>query len=584
MAGGLLNIVALGNANIILTGNPTKTFFKVAYSKYTNFGLQKFRLDFDGNRDLRLTEPSVFTFKIKRYADLLMDTYLVANLPNIWSPIWEPSGSLSNTTGYWCPYEFKWIDNIGAQMISEIEVKCGSVTIQRYSGQYLYAMVQRDFSSGKKELFNKMTGNVPELNDPANIPSRMNAAPYLKNTYPSAIYQGTGTTQNFLNSDWFSTNLVETSQTNPAILLGEEPSIRGRTLYIPLNLWFTLDSRCAFPLISLQYTELTIQVTIRPIQEMFQIRDVFNTTSGTIVPNPIPGNSDILYGPYIQPNFNLDQFQMYRFLQTPPAKDLVNTNYPNQMQTWNADVHLLATYCFLSNEEQALFAAQDQIYLVKDIYEYNYLNIMGSTKVKLFNTNRMVSSWMWYMQRNDVLLRNEWSNYTNWDYEGVIPSNYTQDVSGGSGLYITGPYSSANQREIMETMGILFSGDYRENVQPSGVFDYVEKYTRTQGNAKDGLYCYNYCLNTSPYEYQPSGAINMSRFKLIELELTTYLPPIDPSGVNLNIVCNDAGAPISVTSKPAWAMYPYSYDLHIIEEQYNVLSFIGGNCGLMYAR
>lgn len=39
MAGGYLNIIAIGNANVILTGNPSKTFFKVAYSKYTNFGL-----------------------------------------------------------------------------------------------------------------------------------------------------------------------------------------------------------------------------------------------------------------------------------------------------------------------------------------------------------------------------------------------------------------------------------------------------------------------------------------------------------------------------------------------------------------
>ena len=55
MPGGLLNIISVGNANLFLTGNPSKTFFKVTYSKYTNFGLQKFRLDFDGQRELRLT-------------------------------------------------------------------------------------------------------------------------------------------------------------------------------------------------------------------------------------------------------------------------------------------------------------------------------------------------------------------------------------------------------------------------------------------------------------------------------------------------------------------------------------------------
>ena len=83
MAGGLLNLVSEGQNNVILNGNPSKTFFTVKYAKYTNFGLQKFRLDYDGLRELRLSEDSTFKFKIKRYADLLMDTYLVINLPNI---------------------------------------------------------------------------------------------------------------------------------------------------------------------------------------------------------------------------------------------------------------------------------------------------------------------------------------------------------------------------------------------------------------------------------------------------------------------------------------------------------------------
>ena len=42
MPGGLLNLVAYGNLNVIINGNPTKTFFKTKYAKYTNFGLQKF--------------------------------------------------------------------------------------------------------------------------------------------------------------------------------------------------------------------------------------------------------------------------------------------------------------------------------------------------------------------------------------------------------------------------------------------------------------------------------------------------------------------------------------------------------------
>ena len=107
MAGGLLNIVAYGNQNVILNGNPSKTFFKSTYKKYTNFGMQKFRVDFDGLRKLRMSEPSKFTFRIPRYAELLMDTYLCVQLPTIWIPIYPPQGD----TGIWQPDEFKWIDN-----------------------------------------------------------------------------------------------------------------------------------------------------------------------------------------------------------------------------------------------------------------------------------------------------------------------------------------------------------------------------------------------------------------------------------------------------------------------------------------
>jgi hypothetical protein len=72
---------------------------------------------------------------------------------------------------------------------------------------------------------------------------------------------------------------------------GAEPSIRGRNIYIPINTWFCLDSRCAFPLISLQYNELYINVTLRPIQELFQVRDVFDVQNN-------------LYGMATEDNYN----------------------------------------------------------------------------------------------------------------------------------------------------------------------------------------------------------------------------------------------------------------------------------------
>ena len=56
MAGGLLQLVSQSQQNIILTGTPQKTFWKSTWMRYTNFALQKFRLDFEGARTLRLSE------------------------------------------------------------------------------------------------------------------------------------------------------------------------------------------------------------------------------------------------------------------------------------------------------------------------------------------------------------------------------------------------------------------------------------------------------------------------------------------------------------------------------------------------
>jgi hypothetical protein len=794
MTGGLLNIVSYGNQNVILNSNPKKSFFKTTYAKYTNFGLQKFRIDFNGLRNLRMSEESRFTFTVPRYAELIMDTYLVVNLPTIWSPIYPPIGC----SDAWRPYEFRWIENLGTQMIKEITFSVGGQIIQRMTGKYLLAQVQRDLNGTKRFLYDNMTGNTAEFTDPANFSGR-------RGTYPNVYYN--------------------TSQQGP------EPSIRGRKLYIPLNAWFCNNSRTAFPLVALQYNELQIDVVMRPVRDLFVTRDINYLPPHSISTTTPLTPAEVAQAPFIQPNFNEPEYQFYRFLQPPPAVDISTTDvYLDKRTDWNADVHLLSTYCFLSAEESRVFASQEQKYLLKSAYEWDFKNVTGSHRVELQNTAGMVATWMFLFQRSDINLRNQWSNYTNWPYTNMIPDDVTpapatgtfinpcdiitqtvldldyykdyappnsknativvpatsvsqfavgqtititydasntitgtitsivgtsitflvtgvttnatpvvpsiydntssatqfwfgltstfwifnnpafpqppnstsgnnyifknvtvglyntslsiasvtlqinDPVSGSiyvspithtippgatvtrtypfynciipnghtnvqiqynstqsidwqttalnsisyfgtvkgypvsytsgivtvnadlptigpglepsgtpSGLFITKDYNVENQREILQQLGILLNGSYRENRLEAGVYNYVEKYIRTAGSAPFGLYIYNFGLNADNDMYQPSGAINMSKFSTIELEFTTYVPPLDPSA-NFYTICDpETGIPVGV-NKPQWRIYDYNYDLTVLEERYNVLTFIGGNCALMYAR
>ena len=192
MAGGLLNLISAGNQNVILNGNPSKTFFKVKYAKYTNFGLQKFRIDYDGLKTLRLNEDSHFRFKVPRYADLLMDTCIVINLPIIWSPIYHDIDNNKKV-----PYKFRWIENLGTEMIREISITCGGQKLQSFSGKYIQHAVERDGINDS--LFNKMVGNDQSLYAPEE---------QYNGKYPSANYTPSET--------------------------GSQPSIFGRKLYLSL--------------------------------------------------------------------------------------------------------------------------------------------------------------------------------------------------------------------------------------------------------------------------------------------------------------------------------------------------------------
>ena len=399
MGGGLLNLLAYGNKNIILNGNPSKTFFKTTYAKYTNFGLQKFRVDFHGQKILRERTPSIYEFTIPKYADLLMDIYLVINLPHIWSPLYMHNGVTGPELAQ--PYEFKWIENLGAQLIKRVSYSVGGILIQEFTGAYLYNMVQRDFSETKKKLFDEMTGNVPELNDPANYSNNYG-------NYPT---------------------VVQTTNNN-------EPSIRGRKLYIPINLWHTFLSSLALPLLCMYNNQIRIKIECRPIRELFMVRDIdyyidkFWDISLSAIGGSVPKYpTDISYSkpPYVSTmNLVEAKYQMYLFLtqnRTGLYSSIIHDGIeflPNALDNWYADPHLLCTYVFLDANETNVFISKPQKYLIKEVHETKFTKSAHTQNQRVrFTSTGLVTSWMWFFQRNDTYLRNTWSNYTNWPYNNI---------------------------------------------------------------------------------------------------------------------------------------------------------------------
>lgn len=557
MAGGLLNLVAYGNQNIIINGNPDKSFFKMKYLKHTNFGMQKFRVDHKQTNDIDLNRQSNFSFIVPRYADLLMDVFLVFKLPKIWSPIFNEDNNLR-------PYEFKWIKNIGTQIIKEVKFTIGNTEIQKFSGSYLQNVVERDFDSKKKELFDLMIGNTNELNDPANYLNR-------NNYYPNAY--------NYNHSNTGALDI--------------EPSIYDKTIYVPINSWFSMLNSSALPLICMQYDNLKIEFIFRPIIEVFTVKNIYASIN------------DIGYVD-IKADQTQEAFLYKRFINKPPQRDISDSIniYESKRTDINFDFHLITTQCFLDNEERILFANNNQEYLIKQVKTYEEKGINKTNKIKV-ETNGLVSNWMWYIQRNDIGLRNQWSNYTNWRYENIIPYNIkslnNKDISINlnyadfyedfslndfSNIYITDyvpdTYNEQNFKTILNKFGITCDGKPREEDFDSGIYDKIEKYIHTNGNIKDGLYHYSFSLNTDSSKYQPTGAFNTSKFKTIEFEYNLKTPPLNKEAVNVTTICDPTTGEVIATSQEPTSIYKYSYDLHLFEERYNILEFHSGTAELLY--
>lgn len=550
MTGGLMNIVAYGNENLLFNGNPKKTYFKTTYQKYTNFGLQRFRIDFQGAKNLSEKTNTTFVFKIPRYAELLYDSYLVINLPNIYSPIYHynTEEGVSQKNGHtFTPYEFKWIEELGTNWIQEIEIYSGGTSLGKYSGEYLNCVKERDFSGEKKKLWNRMTGNINELKDPGNANGNVNV-------YPNTFY-----------------NTGE---------LSVEPSIRGRKLYIPLESFFCDSSKMALPLVALQYQEISIKIELKSVMDVYTINNV----------NDEPTTDGLSYR--IAPNKNILEHQLWRFLQAPKDKFADTSLYNKNIIDWNSDIHLIGTYVFLGQDERRILAAKEHNILIKQIYTYEHFDVAGSKIVEL-ESKDMICNYMWRFRRSDAYLRNEWSNYTNWPYQSVIPKTVEliTDIQNPAGHYFTGniglpgeqnPYP-INLKHILVDLGITMDGVYREKVLDSGVYNYLEKYMRTSGGAKDGLYCYNFSINSNRRDYQPSGAMNVNKFKTVAFEFTTIETPIDISGSNIQYICDLNGNAIGFRKTSA-NLNIYNFDMVVFEERYNVMKIQGGRIGLLNAR
>lgn len=549
MSGAALNFVHTNIMDYMFTAHPIKSFVdpeQYVFDTFTNLSSQMFRVDQTSRVELRATQETVFDFTIPNLGDVLKDTFFVMNLPDIFSPLWPPS---QYNNGQWAPSEVKWIRDLIVAM-SRVEIICGTTSLANYSGHSIKHLIERDRSPEMRAKFDEITGNVPELFDPANVHGRSGA-------YPSCLYQN-----------------------GPC-----EPSIRGRTISFPLHTFFC--ELPGFPLYKIKTNELRIRITIRPLKELLQVRDVYDAANGF---------------PYLAPDQTKDQFLLHRFVQSPQDVDVAGPNaYPSTQLPWNSDAHLECHVILMTEEERQATVNLPWQMLVREIHEYKTTGIasVGTNYVPVRSTSGVTHSWLWYGQRSDIGLRNEWTNYTNWPYKhlpinvrfapteslnNLFPAAAYNSDGTNTGFFISGPLAPENQKEIIITSAIVLDGAKREEIAPSSRFTQRTRYGGTKGQFVFGVNSYLFCLNSDADDKQPNGAAPLSEFKNVNLEVATIIPtPATPGQFIPREICGTTGAVIGYNTLYQ-QMYDYTFDITVIEERFNVVNINSGICALMFVR
>lgn len=483
MPGGLLQLVGKGAQDQLVTGNPSFSHFRSVYKRHTDFSMEHFRLYF---KTSLLSFPTSGTLnlrtKVERYAQLINDCYLSIDLPNIYSPIVPISGTIPSTKqsvnkfSDAIGYEFQWARNIGYNMIHHVSLLINGQEIVRHTGEWMKLYANLTFDANKRAILDRMVGNVPELYDPANADDRVNQ-------YPHSISSSSGYA---------------------------EPSIRGRTLLIPLHFWFCETVGQSLPLIALQQSEVEIVVELHNAYSLFTTRDVRTVRNGSPNPN---------FGIQVAPDTSDNVFHLNHFM-SPPISGNPTLNATPGLTSWNFNPFIEGNYIFLSDAELAYVARTDHSFIISQLDMVQAEGQYGPSNDLELTMKNLVTRIVWVAQRSDRILQNDYDNYTNW--EDAYKSPF---VSNSLGWYASGNGQDENisQRDIVLESNIILDGQERFGPKQTMFFSGLQLYRHQTGSPIPGIYQYSFALDNSPT--QPSGSLNGSMFNKTLLRNTLILPP-----------------------------------------------------------
>jgi hypothetical protein len=354
---------------------------------------------------------------------------------------------------------------IGHALIQEITFEVGEQEIDRQTGEWMEIWTQFSTPSGLRGALNELIGRLEPYNT-------------------ISIRPGTA-------SD-------------------------GLHLLIPLQFYFCNNPGLYLPLIALQYSPIRINITLRPLQQLFWITP----------PQP----------PLTQEGWM-------------PACT-VNVDCTTQI----TNIMMWGEYVYLDVEERRHFVNTTHEYVIDQV-QYTPPHSVTAQQVSAtisVDFNHPLKEFFFVIQRDSMLQRNEWFNYSNMGLGELTPTYLAP--------YVNSTFNTG-RIDILSTATLQLDGYDRFAQRNATYFRLQQPYdhhTTVPANA----YIYNYSFSLRPEDAQPTGTMNASRIDSIVWQL--QLNPILVSPL-----------------MPLWQQRG-SCRITIYGHNYNVFRVINGFGGLLF--
>ena len=325
-----------------------------------------------------------------------------------------------------------YTNSIGHALIQEITFEVGEQEIDKQTGEWMEVWTQLTTPAGQRDALNEMIGRIEPFNPPNIIPGAQSA---------------------------------------------------GIRLLIPLQFYFCNNPGLYIPLIALQYSPIRINITLRPLQQLFWVP---------------PPNDQSNWMPACS-------------VKVDCTSQIVN------MMLWG-------DYVFLDVEERRLFVSNSHEYIIEQVqYTPPYsLTAQQNTANISVEFNHPMKEFIFMAQRDAMMNRNEWFNYSNLAIDEPTPA-----------LVI--PYLNSNapagRMDLIATAKLQLDGYDRFMERTAQYFRLEQPYdhhTTTPVNS----FIYNYCFALRPEDVQPTGTMNASRIDSIvwQIQMNPVLSnPLMPS-------------------------------------------------------